>query len=142
MSTANGSVRGGPLILLRVEGATVAAVAILAYAHMGHSWWAFLALILVPDASMLGYLVDAKVGAISYNNAAHTVVSPAILAALGFSFGSSLTVSFAVIWVCHIGLDRMLGYGLKYATGFGETHLGQLGMRGTVSNPLKHLHEI
>ena len=33
----------------------------------------------------------------------------------------------ALIWIAHIGLDRALGYGLKYATGFGDTHLGHIG---------------
>jgi hypothetical protein len=27
----------------------------------------------------------------------------------------------------HIGIDRALGYGLKYSTGFGFTHLGRIG---------------
>jgi hypothetical protein len=33
----------------------------------------------------------------------------------------------AGVWAAHIGLDRMLGYGLKYAAGFGYTHLGRIG---------------
>jgi hypothetical protein len=32
----------------------------------------------------------------------------------------------ALIWCAHIGFDRTLGYGLKYAEGFGYTHLGRL----------------
>jgi hypothetical protein len=33
----------------------------------------------------------------------------------------------ALIWLAHIGIDRALGYGLKYASGFGFTHLGRIG---------------
>jgi hypothetical protein len=33
----------------------------------------------------------------------------------------------AMIWLAHIGFDRALGYGLKYASGFGFTHLGRIG---------------
>ena len=32
-----------------------------------------------------------------------------------------------MIWLAHIGIDRALGYGLKYSTGFGFTHLGRIG---------------
>jgi hypothetical protein len=32
----------------------------------------------------------------------------------------------ALIWLAHIGMDRMLGYGLKYSGGFKDTHLGRL----------------
>jgi hypothetical protein len=29
--------------------------------------------------------------------------------------------------MAHIGIDRALGYGLKYSAGFGFTHLGRIG---------------
>jgi hypothetical protein len=126
MSARDGCVLGGPLVLLRVEGAAVFVGAILMYAHLGLTWWVFVALILLPDASMLGYFASARTGAASYN-AVHTVTAPVALLAAGFLFGSSLTLSLGAIWLAHIGLDRMLGYGLKYATGFANTHLGVLG---------------
>ncbi len=134
MAMSNGFVRGGPLILLRLEGAAILAAATLAYARLGHSWWMFVALFLLPDVSMLLYFVNRNVGAASYN-VVHTLTSPAVLAGLGLIFDSSLAMSFAAIWVAHIGLDRMLGFGLKYATGFADTHLGRLGAKGAVSAP-------
>jgi hypothetical protein len=39
-------------------------------------------------------------------------------------------VPIALIWANHIGIDRMLGYGLKYAEGFRFTHLGRIGNHG------------
>ena len=36
-------------------------------------------------------------------------------------------LSIAMIWLAHIGFDRALGHGLKYADGFGFTHLGRIG---------------
>ena len=39
------------------------------------------------------------------------------------------TLMWALIWAAHIGFDRALGYGLKYPTSFGETHLGRIGRR-------------
>ena len=32
-------------------------------------------------------------------------------------------VQLALIWLAHIGADRLLGYGLKYPTAFTDTHL-------------------
>jgi len=46
---------------------------------------------------------------------------------LGFGLAEPLTLSIAMIWLAHIGIDRALGYGLKYAAGFGYTHLGRIG---------------
>ena len=47
----------------------------------------------------------------------------------GFGTDSPLTLSIAMIWLAHIGIDRALGYGLKYSAGFGFTHLGRIGSR-------------
>ena len=33
----------------------------------------------------------------------------------------------ALVWFAHIGMDRALGYGLKYDTDFKDTHLGRIG---------------
>jgi hypothetical protein len=45
----------------------------------------------------------------------------------GFGLDSPLLLSIAMIWLAHIGIDRALGYGLKYLAGFGFTHLGRIG---------------
>ena len=36
-------------------------------------------------------------------------------------------MTLAATWVAHIGLDRMLGLGLKLSSGFADTHLGRVG---------------
>jgi hypothetical protein len=36
---------------------------------------------------------------------------------------AGLPVQIALIWAAHIGVDRLLGYGLKYPTAFRDTHL-------------------
>jgi Domain of unknown function (DUF4260) len=38
-----------------------------------------------------------------------------------------LVVAIALIWLAHIGMDRIAGYGLKYAGDFTDTHLGRIG---------------
>jgi hypothetical protein len=46
---------------------------------------------------------------------------------VGFGLASPLWLSIAMIWMAHIGIDRALGYGLKYSAGFGFTHMGRIG---------------
>ena len=114
-----------PPVLLRIEGATVLALSVLLYALSEGSWLLFVLLFLVPDVSMLGYLARSRVGAASYN-LFHTYATPGLLAALGLLTGSHPVVSVALVWFAHIGFDRMVGFGLKYPTGFFDTHLHRL----------------
>jgi hypothetical protein len=112
-----------PRSFLRLEGALVLCAAALGYALLGASWWLFFALLLVPDVFMAGYLFGPRVGALLYN-AGHTYALPIVLGAGGAGLGSPLLGAIALIWTAHIGLDRALGYGLKHASGFRDTHLG------------------
>jgi len=120
------SVQGSPLLLLRMEGVAVAVLTFVLYARTGASWWLFVALWLAPDLSMLGYLYSPCWGARIYN-AAHTYVLPAILVVAALALGAKAQLPIALIWINHIGIDRLMGYGLKYSNGFGWTHLGLLG---------------
>lgn len=131
---ARGAV-GGPRALLRLEGAVALSAACLGYAQLGGSWGWFAALFLVPDLSMLGYLAGPRFGAASYN-VAHSYLTPAVLAVLSAQLGFTALLFGALIGVAHIGFDRMLGYGLKYGTAFGDTHLGRVGGAGRASRAL------
>jgi hypothetical protein len=111
------------LWLLRAEGAAALAAAVWAYGQTGQGWWLFALLILVPDITMLGYLHGARLGATVYN-LGHTYLAPLALLAVGWAAALPLVVGVALIWVAHIGMDRAVGYGLKYAHGFKATHLG------------------
>ena len=113
-------------LLLRLEGLAVAAVTAALYAHLGTSWGLFAALWLAPDLSMLGYLAGSCWGARVYN-AVHAYVAPAVLGLCGLLLHTHLVLPIALIWANHIGVDRLCGFGLKYADGFGWTHLGRLG---------------
>ncbi len=126
---SNGTVTGGLRALLRLEGLALFAGMTLLYAIWGGSWWVYALLFLVPDVSFLGYLAGPRAGAFIYN-AAHSYMAPMALMTSGFGLDSPLTLSIAMIWLAHIGFDRALGYGLKYAAGFGFTHLGRIGRDG------------
>ncbi|WP_428031243.1 DUF4260 domain-containing protein [Ancylobacter sp.] len=123
-----GAASGAPALILRAEGLAVFAAALVAYAAIGASWWLFAALILAPDLSMLGYLAGPKSGAHLYN-AVHSYVGPLAMGIAAHALGAPLAGTLALIWLAHIGLDRALGYGLKYTAGFALTHLGRLGRK-------------
>ncbi|HXR38843.1 MAG TPA: DUF4260 domain-containing protein [Terracidiphilus sp.] len=114
--------------LLRLEGLAAAALSAVFYAQTGASWWLFAALWLAPDLSILGYLGGSNLGSRVYN-AIHSYTTPAALAVTALLVHSPALVPIALIWMNHIGVDRVLGYGLKYPTGFQWTHLGKLGGR-------------
>jgi uncharacterized protein DUF4260 len=111
-----------PRILLHAEGAAVAVAAVTLYFHEGYAWWLLLLLALAPDLAMLGYVAGPRAGAIAYD-LVHTYVGPVLLGAAGVIWSSDTALALALIWLTHIGVDRAVGYGLKYPSGFKDTHL-------------------
>ena len=120
------AVRGVPRALLRLEGLAALMAAVAGYRLLGGNWAWFAALFLVPDLSMLGYLTGAQIGSICYN-AAHSYLGAVLLGAAAYTLHSPLVGQLALIWCAHVGFDRALGYGLKYASAFTDTHLGLIG---------------
>jgi hypothetical protein len=111
-------------VLLAMEGAALSGVAIFGYGRLGGSWWLFAALFFAPDLSMVFYLVGPRLGAVAYN-CLHVTFVPLVLGLLGFISNKPLLIEIALIHIAHIGFDRALGFGLKYPSGFRDTHLGR-----------------
>jgi hypothetical protein len=111
-----------PRWLLRLEGAAILFSTIILYAQGHFRWWLYAVLFLAPDLSMLGYLANVRVGAAVYNFA-HTFAGPLSLLAIGLILPAPQVFPYGLIWLSHMGFDRMLGYGLKYPTQFKDTHL-------------------
>jgi hypothetical protein len=110
----------------RAEGAVLFASATLSYIVLGSNIWLFILLFFAIDAFMAGYLVNPKIGAVIYN-IGHSLIAPLLLALIAFVTSNLLIASLSCIWFAHIGFDRAFGYGLKLATGFRHTHLGDIG---------------
>jgi hypothetical protein len=121
-----GAATGGVRTLLRLEGLALFTGMTLLYGVWDGSWWIYAILFLAPDLSFAAYLAGPKFGAMVYN-AAHSYLAPMAMMTFGFAASSPLVLSIAMIWLAHIGIDRALGYGLKYNAGFGVTHLGRIG---------------
>jgi hypothetical protein len=119
-------VSGGVRALLRLEGLALLIAGLALYARFHGDWVLFLKLFLLPDLSFAAYLFGSRAGAFAYN-AMHSTLGALALAAFGHATGEPLAVLVALVWLCHIGFDRALGYGLKYASAFGDTHLGRVG---------------
>ena len=111
-----------PRFLLHAEGLAVFVAAVGLYLRADYQWWLLLALALAPDLSMIGYAAGTRVGVAAYNTV-HTYVLPVTLGFAGVLTESPTATKLALIWLAHIGIDRTLGYGLKYPTNFKDTHL-------------------
>lgn len=109
--------------ILRAEGVAGLVICVAFYAVTGFGWGYFALLFLVPDFSLLFYLLGPRVGAVAYN-VAHSTIGPIMLGIAGFLLGIAFIPSLALIWTAHILFDRLLGMGLKYPAGFRYTHLG------------------
>ncbi|CAI8998222.1 MULTISPECIES: DUF4260 domain-containing protein [Bacillus] len=99
--------------IIHMEGLIVLIATIYIYALNEFSWFIFFLLLLVPDVSMLAYLINNRIGAQIYN-LFHTYIVSILLILIG------------LIWTAHIGMDRLFGYGLKYQTDFKDTHIQKL----------------
>jgi len=122
----NGEVSGAVRTILRLEGLAVLAAAAIMYERSGFGWATFALFFLVPDVSLLGYFAGRRVGAFTYNMA-HAYVGALVSFAAGLALAAPTLEVAGLIWSAHIGFDRAMGYGLKYAAGFGFTHLGRIG---------------
>jgi hypothetical protein len=118
-----------PSLLLRTEEAILLLLTLFAYQHLHASWLLFAILFLTPDLFMLGYLLNTRAGAATYN-LAHTLTLPLTLLLATYIQHWRLALELALIWTAHIAFDRLLGYGLKYPTYFKDTHLQHIPSRG------------
>jgi hypothetical protein len=114
-----------PALLIKAESLAIMLSAVAFYARFEGNWLLFIGLLFAPDLSALGYLTNPRLGSIVYNMV-HTYAAPILLAALALTMNSSLALQLALIWFTHIGMDRLMGFGLKYPTAFKDTHLQRI----------------
>ncbi|HET7018564.1 MAG TPA: DUF4260 domain-containing protein [Streptosporangiaceae bacterium] len=123
-----------PIWFERAENLAIAVVVVVVFTNLHFSWWWLPVLFLMFDASAAGYLAGNRVGAICYN-LAHAYVAPALLL-LGYVLSGARWCAFVgLVWAFHIAGDRVVGYGLKFASSFQDTHLGRLGHAKATDRP-------
>lgn len=111
---------------LKLEELLMFALSVYLFTTLDFSWWWFLVLILAPDIGMLGYLMNSKIGAVTYNLFHHKGVA-ILIYLLGVFFQNEFMKLIGVMVFAHASLDRVFGYGLKYFDSFKHTHLGEIG---------------
>lgn len=112
-------------LLIRVEYGVAFLLLLFIYWQLDFSLWFFFILLLVPDITMVGYVMNPKMGAIIYNFG-HSLIIPYLLFIVSFGTSNELLVMSAFIWTAHILMDRCFGFGLKYEHSFKNTHLQRL----------------
>ena len=111
---------------LKLEELFMFALSIFLFAQLNFAWWWYLVLLLVPDLSMVGYLVSPQVGAMTYNFVHHKAVGISLFVVGTWLANPPLQLA-GVILFGHSSMDRVFGYGLKYPDAFEHTHLGMIG---------------
>ncbi len=110
--------------LLKLEELFLLILSFYLFFILNFPWWWFIALILIPDLGMTGYIINTKVGAVVYNIFHHRAIS--ILIYLIGTFENSQVVQLVgMILFAHSTLDRIFNLGLKYYDNFKHTHLSE-----------------
>lgn len=112
--------------VLKLEELAMLLLGAWAFSLLDFSWWWFAGLFFVPDIGMIGYAINNRIGAFTYNLFHHKALAIAI-ALMGMIMDSSVFQLTGIILFSHSSFDRMLGYGLKFKKGFKFTHLGEIG---------------
>ncbi|MBS1665113.1 MAG: DUF4260 domain-containing protein [Bacteroidetes bacterium] len=112
--------------LIKLEEAALFLLSIYLWSQLHYAWYWWLVWFLAPDLSMIAYLAGNRVGAIGYNLVHHKAVAILVYLA-GAYMHNPLTMSVGLILLGHSCMDRAMGYGLKYFSGFSDTHLGKIG---------------
>jgi len=115
--------------IVRLEFAALAVLAAYFFIHHDFAWYWLIPMFFAYDLGMIGYAINNQIGSITYNVAHSMLVSLACIALYAAWKPQSWLLFIAFTQLFHIGIDRFLGYGLKYSTGFQHTHLGIIGPR-------------
>jgi hypothetical protein len=112
--------------LLKLEEAFMFGLSIFLFTKLDYAWWWYPLLILMPDLSMVGYMINTRLGAITYNFIHHKALGISFFV-LGVILVNQPLQLTGLILFGHSSMDRTLGYGLKYSDSFQNTHLGVIG---------------
>src|SRR5690349_2060294 len=97
--------------LIRLEEHAMFLFGLLIFSTLSYAWWWFPLLLLAPDISMIGYVINNRMGAILYNLFHHKAVALLVMA-IGYYLRDDLWILIGSILFAHSSMDRLFGYGL------------------------------
>lgn len=112
--------------LLKLEEFGLVLLSIWLFAQLDYAWWWYPLLFFTPDLSMLGYIINPRIGAFTYNLIHHKGTAAVVYIA-GMSLSIPALLLAGAILLGHSSFDRIFGYGLKYSDAFQHTHMGMIG---------------
>lgn len=115
-------------LILQLEELAMFGLSIFLFSLLDFEWWWYLVLFFAPDLGMLGYLINTKAGAFTYNVLHHKMIAIMLYLA-GIYWNHQILQLAGVILFGHASFDRIVGYGLKYTDSFQHTHLGIIGKK-------------
>jgi len=98
--------------LIKLEELAFVVLSFYLFLALDYAWWWFPLLFFIPDVSMIGYLINSKVGTVTYNFIHHKA-----LAILLYLFGGFIQLPVlqlaGLVMFGHSSLDRALGFELQ-----------------------------
>lgn len=107
---------------LKLEELFMFGLSIYLFSKLDYAWWWYAVLLFTPDISMLGYLINTRIGALTYNFVHHKALGITLYVLGSFVTAPALQLA-GVILFGHSSMDRIMGYGLKHSDSFQHTHL-------------------
>ena len=98
--------------LIRLEEVALVLLSVYLFLALDLAWWWFPLLFFVPDVSMLGFVINPKAGAFTYNLIHHKALSISLYLLGSFIQMPGLQLAGLVMFG-HSSLDRVLGFGLQ-----------------------------
>lgn len=91
-------------------------------------WWVWFLVLVVFEISVVVYLVGLWIGVFVYNLMYFYVVL-FLLMIFGVGFGVMLLIVVGGLWLVYIGILCVMGFGLKYLSGYCDIYLGCIGLQ-------------
>jgi hypothetical protein len=99
-------------MLLKLEEAGLVLLSFYLFLALDYAWWWFPLLFFLPDISLIGFVINKKAGALTYNVIHHKALSVALYL-LGSVTQIHMMQLAGLVMLGHSSFDRALGFELQ-----------------------------
>lgn len=114
--------------LIKLEELAQVLLSIYLFSLLPFTWWVYPVFFFAPDLSMVGMLLNKRLGALVYNFIHHRALALGIFI-LGGLLGVPLLSLTGVMLLGHSSFDRLLGFGLLDTDSHNSTPLDSIHQR-------------